>query len=1241
MDWDEELKRQAAISALLASPEDDSTDALPDILDIPDVVEPKSTSEFHKLVDQHFDTKTDEQVTALPPEEKPPAAMAPGLGAVEKKVYPTIAEDQGQPDQPKLETKVDEAVIPYDEREKPAPPESPYHPLDTGKGAAPEAYPTIAQDQGAGEGSGQQAPDALTQVERATLVKLPPEVRRAELIDPDPDSQYLEPEVRRAAKVGETPKAEPTQDPLVTRSIAQNIAARAAPAPAPAQPAVSAPAGVIEPKSNSDFEDLINQQFGGGKTTTSAGADTSGQDNTGQADYFRKRGDAPITSENDPRLTQINVGGSKWNVHQEAAPYFKGFLQELADQGAPMRSDGGWNYRQKVGAKGLSEHSWGGAIDVNQDGRGVVTPAFQKWIQDHPGALQAAEAHWHIYGGERFGDLGHFEWGGVGGPASTAGGQGGGGDVLAQLQSHGLNVTTYGQADDPYGDPDSLAGRGKYIQNLIPGYDVALNNAAWNLVGRPKPGQEFQFGGRTFRYGDQVPEKYSDARFDVFDPYKTALSSLGKGQAAAPKNEWDNWQPATQEDLQSGRNETLKILGDLSAKNQNPAAFLKLLEQPISGVSDENRQLYAERFKAELTKYAQDYYHEPDAAKAFARATGDPGFLGNTANFIENTWKGMMQPVAQADLGLNEMSKNSDFQALDKFAKVLHPESDGPGRAAFIKTLTDIQDPTVRSQAIGKLWAQLDPDRQAAIDINGLVQAADNVSSPEYQAAQNQAITVKQNFLDKLREADPTLKGTPGEWWSGQIGSFLTNAAITAIPPLRTSAFGAQLYEQDHEKIKAEHPEWTEDQVSTESAKTAFLQQAPQEVLMALAERKMGPLAAWISKIQNPVLRATAGGAIHTAVGATMGTVQQIGENVGMNRPTFENVPQAALTGAGQALPFGVIGGVHALVSPHVEAPPPVQEPAEPPLPPTPPTPATGPEGAPIRGPTEETLTRPEVPLTPAHVEVQQDLINSGMDAGQVEKYVSQAQGTTHAEVLNDVQTQMREDNILPSALEPRVSEADPSVSRIANRYTAERMATGELGPVDPSEGQSTEQMVMRGLTMAPEQRERLINNLVRGVGGDLDTQGAAIRSKELILSEQSRSASQAARAEPDNPQLKAQAQAALAELTAFHNGPVKKFKRVWSDAGRGLQREIPVDFTTLNGMKEAYLKAQGKEAPAGSDAKFQKVADAVSKSAIQEQAAMSKLGQEIEARTRGNPVNDEAIRTKLMEMTKDLPCRT
>ena len=302
-------------------------------------------------------------------------------------------------------------------------------------------------------------------------------------------------------------------------------------------------------------------------TSTNVQPDVTGQDNTGVADYFRKQGEAPITDENDPRLTQINIGGSKWNVHREAAPYFQGFLKELADQGAPMRSDGGWNYRNKVGASGLSEHSWAGAIDVNQDGRGIVTPAFQQWIQDHPGALQQAEQRWHIYGGERFGDLGHFEWGGVGGQVSK--------DqapeeppinTLVKLDQSGVNVTHFGYekpGEEGY-DADSANGNGKYVKDLIPGYDVALNSESAALVGNPKPGETFQFAGKEWRYGDQASDKLKGPRFDIFDPSGTALTgSMPVGRQVAvnapakDKMPWDSWTPLSPADQAAAEKEGL------------------------------------------------------------------------------------------------------------------------------------------------------------------------------------------------------------------------------------------------------------------------------------------------------------------------------------------------------------------------------------------------------------------------------------------------------------------------------------------------------------------------------------------------------------------------------------------------------------------------------------------------------------------------------------------------------------
>src|SRR4029077_15061486 len=143
------------------------------------------------------------------------------------------------------------------------------------------------------------------------------------------------------------------------------------------------------------FGARLSQQYGfsgqeqklgqlGDAATTAAGQPAVQQGgDTGVADFYRKRGDKPITSGDDPRLSTVSVGGQTWRVNKEAAPYFQGFLNELAAKGAPIQAGEGWVYREKVGAKGISDHAFGGAIDVNQPSgsqRNFITPEFQKWI---------------------------------------------------------------------------------------------------------------------------------------------------------------------------------------------------------------------------------------------------------------------------------------------------------------------------------------------------------------------------------------------------------------------------------------------------------------------------------------------------------------------------------------------------------------------------------------------------------------------------------------------------------------------------------------------------------------------------------------------------------------------------------------------------------------------------------------------------------------------------------------------
>jgi N-acetyl-anhydromuramyl-L-alanine amidase AmpD len=108
-------------------------------------------------------------------------------------------------------------------------------------------------------------------------------------------------------------------------------------------------------------------------------------------------------------------------------------------------------------------------------------------------------------------------------------------DVVAQLTKAGLNATRFGYKGDTTGDPESIKGSGKYVEHMKAGYDVALNDAAAKLVGNPKPGDVFTYAGREWRYGDKVPERYADARFDIFDPNGEFAGIGGGGKASGSK----------------------------------------------------------------------------------------------------------------------------------------------------------------------------------------------------------------------------------------------------------------------------------------------------------------------------------------------------------------------------------------------------------------------------------------------------------------------------------------------------------------------------------------------------------------------------------------------------------------------------------------------------------------------------------------------------------------------------------
>jgi hypothetical protein len=178
---------------------------------------------------------------------------------------------------------------------------------------------------------------------------------------------------------------------------------------------------------------------------------------------------------------------------------------------------------------------------------------------------------------------------------------------------------------------------------------------------------------------------------------------------------------------------------------------------------------------------------------------------------------------------------------------------------------------------------------------------------------------------------------------------------------------------------------------------------------------------------------------------------------------------------------------------------------------------------------------------------------------------------------------------------------------------------------------------------MGPEEINQHVSDLVNNRGGNTVLQGAAVRAEEARLSQRSNAASRAAEAAPANQQLRLDADKAFKDLTDFHNGPVAKFKKDWSDQGRTLQGEIPVDLSTFNGMREAFLKDVGKPPPDSLEPALRSSAKKISDAVTAEKDAVQKLSNEIEKRTAGKKLSGgaEATRNRIRQRMGIGPCST
>jgi hypothetical protein len=192
------------------------------------------------------------------------------------------------------------------------------------------------------------------------------------------------------------------------------------------------------------------------------------------------------------------------------------------------------------------------------------------------------------------------------------------------------------------------------------------------------------------------------------------------------------------------------------------------------------------------------------------------------------------------------------------------------------------------------------------MNVVGIADAADRIADPKYQAAQNEAIQKKQNWLADNMAPDPRFKGTPAEWWTDQLSALPSTVLTAMLPPgISGSLFYAQLYSGAKDQLRDQHPNWSEEELRQKAGASAAVQLVPQEVL---AHAIGGGFNRALEGIENPFKRAGAVALMNTGIGAAAGGAQQIGANVVAGQPMLAGVPEAA---AGGAIQGGIPGLVH------------------------------------------------------------------------------------------------------------------------------------------------------------------------------------------------------------------------------------------------------------------------------------------------------------------------------------------
>lgn len=225
-----------------------------------------------------------------------------------------------------------------------------------------------------------------------------------------------------------------------------------------------------------------------------------------------------------------------------------------------------------------------------------------------------------------------------------------------------------------------------------------------------------------------------------------------------------------------------------------------------------------------------------------------------------------------------------------------------------------------------------------------------------------------------------------------------------------------------------------------------------------------------------------------------------------------------------------------------------------------------------------------------------------------------------------------------PSPIEPL-----PVESAIANKYTVERINSGDLGPITPGKVSTVQELATLG--------QKLVNQgadvdaaVSRVMSGTFDpvNDASIVRFEESRLRARKNAAYRGLQADPQNVEKQLAYENAFKDLTDFHQGPIATVKTNWAQAGRGLQGSFPVDLTTADGLREAWLQNTGVDAPESVKPVMEKVANRVRYSIDQENGVKAKLSSAIEDayNKRKTKVTHDQIRDRFLKELEARPCQ-